>query len=627
MTEAEFEAQLRAARERAAALHGRAAADPDALAAALEELGTAFEELTVAQEELRAQADVLAAAEARAAADRDLYRDLFEFAPNGYAVTDSDGVVVRANRAAVALLGGPGWSLAGAPLADYVWAGDRPAFDAHLAALHAGEPAWERPLAVRLIPRGDLPAPRTADVSVVPYRDPDNRRVMFRWQLRDVTEQWRAAREADRLRQELELRVVERTADLERELRAKAAAEARLTFLSDSSALFATSLDVGEVLAHVARRAVPALADWCFAGLAEEGGGRWVPLAPGRLTAFPAVEPAADRLPGRVLDVPDVAAPPAGLAAAEAAVVRAFAAADWRAGLWLPMVAAGEPVGGLALGAGRPHRWSAADRATAADFARQAAAALRNAELHRRLRDVDRRKDEFIATLAHELRNPLAPIRNAVHVLRHSTPPDDRARWAVDILDRQVRRVGRLVDDLLDASRAALGKVRLDVQPVDLGAAAAAAAEAARPRADERGLRLSVDSPAGPVWAAADAGRLDQILGNLLDNAVKFTDPPGEVTVTVGCDGGRAVVRVRDTGVGLPPGAAARLFDLFAQGDDATGRADGGLGIGLALVRRLAELHGGAAEAHSDGPGTGSEFVVRLPLAGPDGIEPSPSSS
>jgi signal transduction histidine kinase len=233
------------------------------------------------------------------------------------------------------------------------------------------------------------------------------------------------------------------------------------------------------------------------------------------------------------------------------------------------------------------------------------------------LREVDRRKDEFLATLAHELRNPLAPIRNAVGLMRLRGPGDPDLRWAVDVVERQSQQLTRLVDDLLDISRIRRGKVRLTKEVVDLAAVVRSAVEAARPLLDERRHQLVVDLGDGPLPLEADPTRLAQVLANLLNNSAKYTEPGGHIRLTARREGGAVVIRVRDTGIGIGPELLPRVFDLFVQAEEARGRANGGLGIGLSLVRRLVELHGGTVEARSDGPGRGSEFAVRLPAPFP----------
>jgi signal transduction histidine kinase/CheY-like chemotaxis protein len=242
----------------------------------------------------------------------------------------------------------------------------------------------------------------------------------------------------------------------------------------------------------------------------------------------------------------------------------------------------------------------------------------------RELAEADRRKDEFLAMLGHELRNPLAPIRHAAEVLRLADPPGPRERWAGEVIDRQVAHLARLVDDLLDVSRITRGKVRLKTDAVELAEVLERAVELSRPLIQARRHELVESLPPAPVWLEADPARLAQVVANLLNNAAKYTDERGRIVLSAAREGGEAVVRVRDTGVGIPAEMLPRVFDLFAQADRTLDRAQGGLGIGLTLVRRLVEMHGGTVEAHTEGPGKGSEFVVRLPaLAGPPRGRPS----
>jgi signal transduction histidine kinase/CheY-like chemotaxis protein len=233
------------------------------------------------------------------------------------------------------------------------------------------------------------------------------------------------------------------------------------------------------------------------------------------------------------------------------------------------------------------------------------------------LAEADRRKDEFLAALAHELRNPLAPVLTGLTVLQAPGLDARRGEQTRAMLERQVRHLARLVDDLLDVSRITRGKVRLRPERLDLAGLVRTAAEDRRPAAEMAGLALTVEAPDAPVWVDGDAVRLTQVVANLLDNAAKFTEPGGAVTVTLAADAGRgeAVLSVVDTGVGIEAGDLPRLFRPLAQADRSRDRAGGGLGLGLALVRGLAELHGGSAEARSPGPGRGAEFTVRLPLA------------
>ncbi|MDP9252368.1 MAG: ATP-binding protein [Chloroflexota bacterium] len=230
------------------------------------------------------------------------------------------------------------------------------------------------------------------------------------------------------------------------------------------------------------------------------------------------------------------------------------------------------------------------------------------------LADADRRKDEFLAMLGHELRNPLAPVTTALQLMRlHSDEPLRVAR-ARETIERQVEHMTRLIDDLLDVSRITRGKIELRHEAVVLSTLVARSVEAARPVIDERGHRLTLDLPDEPVTLSGDPARLEQVIANLLNNAAKYTDVGGRITVRAFVDAGQLVMSVKDNGAGLTPEMRERIFDLFVQGPEMRAYARGGLGIGLTLVRRLVEMHGGTVEVKSDGPGQGCEFVLRLPI-------------
>ena len=231
------------------------------------------------------------------------------------------------------------------------------------------------------------------------------------------------------------------------------------------------------------------------------------------------------------------------------------------------------------------------------------------------LLDADRRKDEFMATLAHELRSPLAPILNAVHILKQRGQDDQQLARAGDIIARQVEQASRLLDDLLDASRIKEGKVALRRTRMTLASVLEQAIEASRPLLEQQGHHFELDVPAGPVYLDADPARLVQVFSNLLNNAAKYTDPGGRVRLSLRVHGHHAVVSVADTGIGLDPDMRSRIFEVFTQVEPEAQQAQGGLGIGLALVKSLVELHGGEVEARSEGLGRGSEFLVRLPIS------------
>jgi signal transduction histidine kinase len=234
-------------------------------------------------------------------------------------------------------------------------------------------------------------------------------------------------------------------------------------------------------------------------------------------------------------------------------------------------------------------------------------------ELNRTLRDANRLKDEFLAMLAHELRNPLAPIHNAVQLMRNPVLPAAQLVWARDLIARQVAHLTRLVDDLLDVSRITRGKINVNPESLELATVVARAVETVQPLLAKQHHELSVTVDPSPVYIEGDLTRLTQIVGNILSNACKYTDAGGRIELKAGAVGDRAEIRVRDNGIGIEAGALPAVFDLFTQSARSAERTQEGLGIGLALVKRLVELHGGQVEAHSDGLGTGSEFIVRFP--------------
>ena len=230
------------------------------------------------------------------------------------------------------------------------------------------------------------------------------------------------------------------------------------------------------------------------------------------------------------------------------------------------------------------------------------------------LAELDRRKDEFLAMLAHELRNPLAPIRHGVQLIRGGGMDEDKLRRIAAIMDRQVDHLTRLVNDLLDVSRITSGKIRLEPAPLRLESVIGTAVEAARQQIEAHGQKLHLAVPDEPLWVNGDATRLTQVVANLLDNAAKYGRSGGNVWLSARRRGEAAELSVRDDGVGIAPKLQARVFDLFVQADNSLDRAQGGLGLGLTLVRRVIEMHGGSVQVSSEGQDRGAEFTVLLPL-------------
>lgn len=234
------------------------------------------------------------------------------------------------------------------------------------------------------------------------------------------------------------------------------------------------------------------------------------------------------------------------------------------------------------------------------------------------LRDADRRKDEFLATLAHELRNPLAPIRNGLAILKLAVPMQGTVKRTTEMMDRQLTHLVRLIDDLLDVSRITRGKMELRMRPVRINEVLGATLESCRAQLEAKRLVLHANVTAAPLVVQGDPDRLMQVFSNLLTNAINYTEAGGRIELSAVGEAASAVVRVKDTGIGIPPGALESVFEMFSQLHSG-GQGEAGLGIGLALVRQLAEMHGGCVQASSEGAGRGSTFTVRLPLVAPGG--------
>jgi signal transduction histidine kinase/DNA-binding response OmpR family regulator len=303
-------------------------------------------------------------------------------------------------------------------------------------------------------------------------------------------------------------------------------------------------------------------------------------------------------------------------------------AADWCAVAAVPLLSGDRLHGVLLVAANRRNQH--ADWSILGDLAARAATALENARLYEslqleiverrtaeaELQEASRRKDEFLAMLSHELRNPLAPIRTALEVIRRIAPPDAKFAWASDIMVRQLRQLTRLVEELLDVARISQGKIVLKREKVDLNAVIAHSVETAKPNLDARNQTLRVQSFPDPLWLHGDFARLAQIVSNLLHNASKYSEDGSAIELDTRVESNGALILVRDHGIGIEPQLLPRIFDLFTQGARGLDRAQGGLGVGLTLARRLAQMHGGSIDAFSAGVGAGAEFVIRLPCIG-----------
>lgn len=279
----------------------------------------------------------------------------------------------------------------------------------------------------------------------------------------------------------------------------------------------------------------------------------------------------------------------------------------------LPLVSGRRALGALVLAFAPEVPASESTLAMAIELASRASFALENAYLYKAIQDADQRKSEFLAMLAHELRNPLAPIRNAANVIAALQTGSERTRWAAEVIERQVQHMTHIVDDLLDLSRVASGKIGIARQCVELRAVVARAIETSEPLIRSRSQELVVRQTDTAAVLEGDLVRLAQVLSNLLNNASKFTPEGGTITVTTAVEGAEILLSVRDTGRGITPEFLPHVFDLFAQAAPSLDRSEGGLGIGLTLVKHLVELHQGTVQVHSEGAQRGCEFVIRLP--------------
>ena len=452
---------------------------------------------------------------------------------------------------------------------------------------------------------------------------------IFTGYLRDITERKRA--EEERVR----LLAAEQTAR-----RGAEASERRLAFLAEASAVLASSLEWQATLEQVARLAVPVLADYCVINVVEDGT-RMRRVATAH--ADPSKQPLVERLrefppdPASMKRVAQVMR--SGVSAMEASLDVARAAAAFpnrehreivlalapRSYMVVALRARDRTLGTMtfvATESGR--RYGPLDLALAEELARRAAMAIDNARLYeaeRRARTeaeaATRARDAFLATVSHELRTPLSPILSWARMLQKGTLDADKARHALETIERSARSEAQLIEDLLDVSRIIAGKLRLDVRPVDLVSVIRAGIAVVQPAADAKNIRVQavLDPEAGTV--AGDPERLQQVAWNLLSNAVKFTPQGGRVQVVLKRLHAHVEVAVSDTGQGIRPQFLPRIFQRFAQADSSTTRAHGGLGLGLAIVRHLVELHGGSVHAESAGAGKGAVFTVKLPLLMP----------
>lgn len=588
-----------------------------------EELHVASEELRVAQEQLlqqheqllRQNQDLVEARQSLEAQHR-RYQELFEFAPDGYLVTDVSGNIQEANRAAAKMLNREARFLVHKPLILFIPQEEYQNFYSLLAQFCQVERTqeWE----VRLQPRHGTAF--DAALTVTPVYDRTGRLTGLRWLMRDITE---------RKRMEEQRRL------LAREQAAREAAEAqgkRSAFLAEASRVLASCLDYRTTLARVAQLAVPTLADWCFIDIVENN------LTTLSETVVATSNPEKEALilelrgryplpfdadygvskilqtgePALVAEIPDSCLLEMARDTDHLNLLRQFNAQSY---IIVPLTARKRKLGTMTFVSTQPERcYSKADLAMAVELAQRCAIALDNARLYQEAQDANRIKDEFLAIVSHELRTPLNAMLGWVTMLRKRTLNEATVAKALETIERNAYSQKKLIEDILDVSRIIRGKLHLNITSVDLVPIINAAIKNVRPTAEIKAIQIKPIFDASVSLVMGDAERLQQIVWNLLTNAVKFTPTGGQVEVRLEQINSMAQIVVKDTGKGITSEFLPHVFERFRQADPASTRSYGGLGLGLAIVRQLVEMHNGVVYAASEGEGRGAAFTVQFPI-------------
>jgi len=426
-----------------------------------------------------------------------------------------------------------------------------------------------------------------------------------------------------------------------------------LTFLLSASTLLSESMDYERNLTILARLSLPKLGEWCAIDIVQENDKGVMALR--RITSQhrdPQMQALLTEMDRRYPHLRDAPAGPANVVRtgqkeliniASDEIIASLAEDEehlqmlrqlgFRSVMIVPLMARGRRLGAMSFYSSRDRQFDLTDLDLAEDLTRRAAYYVDNAQLYQQVRAADRRKDEFLATLAHELRNPLAPIMNAFEILRKRVGDHPELDPLHETVRRQIQHLVRLINDLVDVSRITRGKIALRMERVRLETLVHQAVDTSQPLIDARRQKLTLNLSPEPLWLSADPARLVQVIANLLNNASKYTHAGGCIWLITEREGEQAILRVRDNGSGIETDLLPQVFDLFTQGDRSLDRVQGGLGIGLTIVRSLVEDHHGQVVAFSEGQGRGSEFVVRLPiiaegarpeLAEPQGVRAGP---
>ncbi|NDJ20184.1 response regulator [Nostoc sp. B(2019)] len=582
----------------------------------------AFEELHIALEELRVAEEQLKATRAATKEERQRYQELFDFAPDGYLVTDTYGTILEANRAASVMLNVSQRFLIRKPLLSYIAQSDHKAFFDFLAQLQHLDrrEEWE----ICLQPRKEVCF--DAALTVVTVRNIQSEPVALRWLMRDIS---------DRKRLE-----IERNQLLVREQATRIAAEAaqkRSYFLSEASCVLASSLDYHTTLNSVAQLAVPTLADCCIVDVIENN----LPIFSNPIVA--ASEPEKEALVRKIqrcypvsidadYGAPKVlrtGKPQLNIDIDESSLLKIACNQEHlnllhqlqaKSDIIVPLLVRDRKLGTITFASAQPGRhYTTVDLVMACELAQRAAIAIDNARLYQQAQEANRIKDEFLAIVSHELRTPLNSMIGWVHMIRNRKLDAATISKALETIERNAKIQTKVIDDILDISRIVRGQIRLNTRKVDLIPVINGAIEALRPTAEIKNIQIEFNFDPSVGQVMGDAERLQQVVWNLLSNAIKFTPSGGRVEVHLKQVNSNAQITVSDTGQGISAEFLPYIFERFSQADSTTTRANNGLGLGLAIVRYLVEMHSGTVYAVSEGEGRGATFTVQLPI-----VEPAP---
>jgi PAS domain S-box-containing protein len=579
----------------------------------------AFEELQIALEEMKIAAEELQATRIVLEKERQRYQELFDFAPDGYLVTDIYGTILEANQAATILLNISKQFLIRKPLVSFIGQSDHQAFFDYLAQLQhldrGGE--WEVCLQPRVQVCFDVA------LTVVSVRNEVGKLVALRWLMRDITRRRRLESERKLLF------ASEQAARIAAE-----AAEKRSNFLAQASRVLVSSLDYRTTLTSVAQLAVPTLADWCIVDVVENNSVAFSnpviaasePQKEALIREFRQRYPIAVDADYGLAKVLRTGKPELVTNILEPSLQRKAWNEEYinllqvKSYMIVPLLVRKRKLGTIVFASAQLGRhYTIVDLAMAEELAQRAASAIENAQLYRQAQEANRIKDEFLAIVSHELRTPLNSMLGWVQIIRNRKLDETITSKALETIERNAQLQRKLIEDILDVSRIVQGKIRLNIYKVDLVIVINAAIEAIYPTSEIKDIQVEskLDSSVGKVMG--DAERLQQVVWNLLSNAVKFTPRRGRVEVCLEQVNSNAKISVSDTGKGINADFLPYIFERFRQADSTTTRADSGLGLGLAIVNHLVEMHSGTVYAVSEGEGRGATFTVLLPL-----IEPQP---